>query len=64
MYVIATQTATGEGGKAVAAAAEVAVSAAAADEDGAAPAAEDDLAQDAEKMEIDSWESVSQQPSW
>eukprot|EP00752_Nemacystus_decipiens_P009122 g8146.t1 len=57
--MIATQTAGGGGG-AVGNAAEVAVSAAAENE--AAPA-EEDPAQDVVKMEIDSWESVSQQPS-
>lgn len=58
--MIAMQT-TGGGGDAVATAAEVVVSAA--DADGAAPPG-DDPAQDADKMQIDSWESVSQQPSW
>lgn len=58
--MFASQTTAG-GGDAVGTAVGIAVSAAAAD--GAAPA-QDNPAQDADEMQIDSWESVSQQPSW
>ncbi|CAM9988679.1 unnamed protein product [Ectocarpus sp. 8 AP-2014] len=60
------QPTAGQGGNAVGAAAAVAVDAAAA-VDGTAPAQDepvkDEPAQDVEDMKIDSWESVSQQPS-
>lgn len=62
--MIAMQT-PGGGSDAVDAAPEVGVSVAAAE--GAATAqdpVQDDPAQDPNKMQIDSWESVSQQPSW
>lgn len=55
-WLLTEQTTGAAADDAVGVAAEVAVAAAA--EDDAAPA------QDAESMQIDSWESVSQQPSW